>query len=86
MAKITESPPLPFELRSGSQTARIIGMHEGTLRRWVREGCPVHNLGPGLVRYDLQEVLAWRANRLSKGKGERATRFGVEEQSKPASS
>ncbi len=79
MAKIIESPSLPVELHSGSRIARIIGMHEGTLRRWVREGCPVHLLGPGLVRYDLREVLAWRANRPSKGKGERITRYSTNE-------
>jgi hypothetical protein len=78
MAKIIESPP-PVELKTGSSIARAIDMHEGTIRRWVREGCPVHLIGPGLVRYDLREVLIWRANRPSKGKGERITRFGVKQ-------
>jgi hypothetical protein len=82
MTKTIESPPLT-ELKTGSSIARAIDVHEGTLRRWVREGCPVHLIGPGLVRYDLREVLAWRANRPSKGKGERITRYGAE-QSEPA--
>jgi len=74
-----ESPPLPVELKAGSSIARIIEVHEATLRRWAREGMPVHLLGPGLVRYNLDEVLAWRANRPAKGKGERVTRYGVEQ-------
>jgi len=46
------------------QAAVALGVHEQTLRRWTRAGCPVvragHRGGPPAL-YDLDAVRAWRA-------------------------
>jgi hypothetical protein len=52
--------------KSGPNIARIIDVDPATVRRYKREGMPNHKVGPGLVRYKLSEVLAWRAQRKSK--------------------
>lgn len=56
---------LPDALESGPNIARKLDLDPATIRRYAREGMPHHNLGPGLVRYRLSEVLAWRAQRKS---------------------
>jgi hypothetical protein len=41
-----------------------------TVRRWRNEGMPHHDLGFGLIRYRMAEVLAWRARRPSMPKAQ----------------
>ena len=61
------------DLISGLRVARTIDVDPATVRRWVREGMPCHVLGEGLVRYQLSEVLVWRAAR--KAKSNRKTAY-----------
>jgi hypothetical protein len=51
------------DLKSGPSIARALDVDAATVRRWRREGCPSHDLGNGLIRFRLDEVLAWRATR-----------------------
>jgi hypothetical protein len=53
-------------LISGPRVARTIDVDPATVRRWVGKGMPCRILGEGLVRYRLNEVLAWRALRKNK--------------------
>ena len=53
-------------LVTGPNVARIISVDPATVRRYGREGCPKHILGPKMTRYKLSEVLAWLAQRKSK--------------------
>jgi hypothetical protein len=54
--------PTPHEdLLSGPRIARKLDIDPATVRRWVREGAPHHVLGDKLVRFRLDELLAWRA-------------------------
>jgi hypothetical protein len=48
---------------AGTKIARNLDVDPATVRRWVREGCPCYKIGPGLVRYRLSEVIAWRQTR-----------------------
>ena len=58
---------LPQEvLESGPRIARKLDLDPATIRRWAREGAPHHVLGGGLIRYRLDELLAWRAERKNK--------------------
>jgi transposase-like protein len=63
--------PAKEELQSGPRIARTLDVDPATLRRWRREGCPHHIIGEGLVRYRLQEVLGWRAQRPNMSKAQR---------------
>jgi phage terminase Nu1 subunit (DNA packaging protein) len=63
--------PAKEELQSGPRIARILDVDPATLRRWRREGCPHHIIGEGLVRYRLEEVLQWRAQRPNMSKTQR---------------
>jgi helix-turn-helix protein len=54
---------LKDDLKSGPNIARMLDVDAATLRRWRREGCPFHDIGHGLIRFRLSEVLAWRATR-----------------------
>jgi hypothetical protein len=56
---------LQLEFESGPKIARKLDVDPATVRRWAREGMPHHILGEGLIRYRLDEVLNWRANRKS---------------------
>jgi hypothetical protein len=56
------------ELKTGPDIARIICVDPATVRRYAREGMPHHALGAGFVRYKLNEVLAWLAQRPRKSK------------------
>lgn len=51
---------------TGPSVARKISVDPATVRRYHREGCPGHILGPRMTRYKLSEVLAWLAQRKSK--------------------
>jgi hypothetical protein len=51
------------QLESGPRIARKLDLDPATIRRWAREGAPHHVIGEGLVRYRLDELLAWRATR-----------------------
>jgi hypothetical protein len=53
-------------LEAGPRIARKIDVDPATIRRYGREGCPKHILGPKMTRYKLSEVLAWLAQRKSK--------------------
>lgn len=55
-------------LESGPRIARKLDVDPATVRRWVREGMPHHIIGEGLIRYRLEEVLAWRAERKNRSK------------------
>jgi hypothetical protein len=57
-------PQAAFE--SGPRIARKLDLDPATIRRWAREGAPHHVIGEGLIRYRLDEVLAWRAERKAK--------------------
>jgi hypothetical protein len=50
-------------LEAGPRIARKLDLDPATIRRWAREGAPHHVLGDKLVRYRLNELLAWRAGR-----------------------
>lgn len=54
--------PLPVNL---GEMARIAGVSEPTMRRWIGEGCPVKSRGGNGVAYefDPEEVKAWRTER-----------------------
>jgi hypothetical protein len=54
---------LKDDLKSGPSIARMLDVDPATLRRWRREGCPHHNIGNGMIRFRLSEVLEWRATR-----------------------
>jgi hypothetical protein len=58
------------EFKTGPDIGRIICVDPATVRRYAREGMPHHDLGPGFVRYKLDEVLAWLAQRPRKSKKE----------------
>jgi hypothetical protein len=65
-SKIMKTKDLKIDdgkLISGPHLARIVDVSPATPRRWRREGCPCHLLGNGLIRYKLEEVLAWRRGR-----------------------
>jgi hypothetical protein len=51
------------ELLSGAAVARKWSLNPATIRRWKDEGAPAHELGKGLIRYRLSELIAWRAKR-----------------------
>jgi hypothetical protein len=51
---------LTAEYISGPKVARKIAVDPATIRRWVREGAPHYILGDRLVRFKLDELLAWR--------------------------
>jgi predicted DNA-binding transcriptional regulator AlpA len=55
--------PESEQLMKGPAVARYLDVDPATIRRYAREGMPHHILGPGLIRYKLSEVLAWRAQR-----------------------
>jgi hypothetical protein len=55
--------PAEEDLLSGPRIARKIDVDPATVRRWVREGAPHHVLGHKLIRFKLDELLAWRAKR-----------------------
>jgi hypothetical protein len=46
-------------LISTREVAQRLGVHEGSVRRWAREGCPRRILGTKMIRYQFEEVLAW---------------------------
>jgi hypothetical protein len=50
-------------LVSGPHAARELDIDPATVRRWRREGAPCHVLGPGMIRYKMSELAAWRAKR-----------------------
>jgi hypothetical protein len=54
-------PPPEDDLLSGPRIARKLDIDPATVRRWVREGAPHHVLGDKLIRFRLDELLAWRA-------------------------
>jgi hypothetical protein len=58
--------PTQEELISGPRVARKLDLDPATIRRWAREGAPHHIIGEGLIRYHLDELLAWRADRKNK--------------------
>jgi hypothetical protein len=49
------------DLWSGPRIARKLDIDPATVRRWVREGAPHQVLGAKLIRFRLDELLAWRA-------------------------
>lgn len=53
------------ELLSPAQASQLLGVGIETLRRWRRTGTgpPARRLGPRLVRYDRDAVLAWLETR-----------------------
>jgi hypothetical protein len=51
------------KLISGPRVAAILDLDPASIRRWRREGAPHHILDEGLIRYDIDEILAWRATR-----------------------
>ena len=55
------SPPEEEDFLSGPKIARKIDVDPATIRRWVREGAPHQVLGDKLIRFKLNELLAWRA-------------------------
>jgi hypothetical protein len=61
--KATKHKPPEAEYISGPRVARKLDLDPATIRRWAREGAPHHVIGEGLVRYRLDELLAWRATR-----------------------
>ena len=63
----TQKKTVEEEFKSGPQIARIVSVDPATIRRYARdEGMPRHVLGEGMVRYKLEEVLAWLAQRKRK--------------------
>jgi len=59
------------EFKTGPEIARILSLDPATIRRYSRDnGMPQHVLGEGMVRYKLEEVLAWLAQRKRKSKTE----------------
>jgi phage terminase Nu1 subunit (DNA packaging protein) len=66
--------------KTGPNIARILDVDPATIRRYSREGCPTHTLGPGYIRYKLDEVLAWLAQR------KRKSRTNTEEGPRPRAS
>jgi hypothetical protein len=54
------------DLMSGPRIARKIDVDPATVRRWVYEGAPHIVLGDKLIRFNLDELLAWRAQRKGK--------------------
>ena len=58
--KLKELPP-EEDLLSGPRIARKLDIDPATVRRWVREGAPHHVLGDKLIRFRLDDLLAWRA-------------------------
>ena len=60
--KPKKSVPSPQDdLWAGPRIARKLDVDPATVRRWVREGCPHYTLGNKLIRFKLDELLAWRA-------------------------
>jgi transposase-like protein len=55
------SLPQEEDFLSGPKIARKLDVDPATIRRWVREGAPNHVLGDKLIRFKLNELLAWRA-------------------------
>jgi hypothetical protein len=68
--KSKKTPMDDFE--TGPNVARILDVDAATVRRYAREGMPHHVLGEGYVRFKLEEVLAWLAQRERKTKKEAA--------------
>ena len=47
-------------LLTTEQAAELLGVHEGTLRRWAAAGKIVaHKVGPKLWRFPREEVAKW---------------------------
>jgi hypothetical protein len=46
-------------LVTGAQVADHLTVHEGSVRRWRREGMPCHWFNSKMVRYRLSEVENW---------------------------
>ena len=64
MKRKNQLPEEPLE--GGPRIARKLDLDPATIRRWAREGAPHHVIGEGLIRYRLNELLAWRAERKGK--------------------
>jgi hypothetical protein len=66
MKKITRNPDNSSEpLIGGPALAEHYDVHDGTIRRWKREGMPCHAFNSKMVRYKLSEVEAWLSQRLA---------------------
>jgi hypothetical protein len=60
MKKITKNPDTSTEpLVGGPAIAKHYDCHDGTIRRWKKEGCPFHPYGRKMIRFRLSEVEAW---------------------------
>jgi hypothetical protein len=59
MKKITKNPDNTEPVVGGPVVANHFDVHDGTVRRWRRQGMPSHAYGRKLVRYKLSEVESW---------------------------
>ncbi len=48
--------------------AELLSVTPLTITNWRKAGCPHTVLGPKLYRFDYDEVMAWCAQRATKGK------------------
>ena len=64
MKKTTKNPDNSAEpLIGGPALAEHYDVHDGTIRRWKREGMPCHAFNSKMVRYKLSEVEKWLSHR-----------------------
>ena len=64
MKKITKDSDKLAEPLVGTPTvAGHFDVHDGTVRRWKRDGMPCHAFNSKMVRYKLSEVEAWLVQR-----------------------
>jgi hypothetical protein len=60
---IKNSDKLAEPLVGTPRVAEHCDVHDGTVRRWKREGMPYHAFNSKMVRYRLSEVEAWLTQR-----------------------
>ena len=46
-----------------NELAEYFGVSVATIDRWIRDGVPTIKPSPGIVRFDLSEVVAWAKSR-----------------------